>query len=107
LSASARATFQPSFSIDSVRKPPPGATITAAPVAFEASGRKGVRVATVTLRANMLPYWLCHVSGAVAPGKGPVPSSIALGCAGISMAVIASFGTVVAGVWLEGCAMMG
>src|SRR5919206_3906222 len=75
LSASARATFQPSFSIDSVRKPPPGATITAAPVAFDGSGRKGLRVATVTLRANLLPYWLCQDSGAVAPGNGPVPSS--------------------------------
>ena len=68
--ASARATSQPSFSIDSVRKPPPGATITAAPVAFAGSGRKGVSVATVTLRANVLPYWLCHDSGAVAPGSG-------------------------------------
>ncbi len=60
LSVSARATFQPSFSIDSVRKPPPGATITAAPVAFDGSGRNGRRVATVTFRANRLPYWLCH-----------------------------------------------
>src|SRR4029453_19581138 len=63
LSARARATFQPSFSIDSVRKPPPGAPITAAPVAFDGSGRKGLRVATVTFRANMLPYCLCHASG--------------------------------------------
>src|SRR5688572_30785687 len=43
LSARARATSQPSLFIDSVRKPPPGATITAAPVAFEGSGRKGLR----------------------------------------------------------------
>ena len=66
-----------------------------------------MRVATVTLRANMLPYWLCHDSGAVAPGNGPVPSSIASGCAGISMAHHLVGGTVVAGAWLEGCAMMG
>ena len=78
-SASARATFQPSFSIDSVRKPPPGATTTAAPLALAGSGRNGVSVATVTLRANWLPYWECHDSGAVASGSGPVPISIAFG----------------------------
>ena len=61
-SASARATFQPSFSIDRVRKPPPGATTTAAPLALARSGRNGVIVATVTLRANLLPYWECHDS---------------------------------------------
>ena len=61
-SASARATFQPSFSIDRVRKPPPGATTTAAPLALAGSGRNGVIVATVTLRANWLPYWECHDS---------------------------------------------
>ena len=34
--------------------------------------------------------------GRVAPGSGPVPSSIASGCGGISMAIILSFGTFVA-----------
>jgi hypothetical protein len=97
-SASARATFQPSFSIDRVRKPPPGATITAAPLAFDGSGRKGRRVATVTFRANLLPYWECHDSEAVAPGNGPVPSSTASGCAGISIAEILSLGAFFAGV---------
>src|SRR5436190_310042 len=81
--------------------------ITAAPLAFDGSGRKGRRVATVTFRANMLPYWRCHDSGVVAPGNGPVPSSIASGCAGISIAVILSFGTFVAGAWLDDCAMTG
>src|SRR5690349_18954776 len=91
LSASARATFQPSFSMDKVRKPPPGATTTAAPLALAGSGRKGVSVATVTLRANRLPYWLCQDSGFFAPGSGPVPISIALGCEGVAMGVIRSF----------------
>jgi hypothetical protein len=48
-------------------------------------------VATVTLRAKRLPYWLCQASGAVAPGKAPVPSTIAFGCAGMDVAVILSF----------------
>src|SRR4051812_35990778 len=107
LSASARATFQPSFSIDNVRNPPPGATITAAPLALEGSGRNGRSVATVTFRANLLPYWLCHDSATVAPGNGPVPSSIASGCAGVSMAVILSLRALVAGAWLAVCAMPG
>ena len=87
-SASARATFQPSFSMDKVRKPPPGATTTAAPLALAGSGRKGVNVATVTLRANRLPYWLCQDSGFLASGRGPVPISIAVGCEGVGMGVI-------------------
>ncbi len=89
-SASARATSQPSFCIDSERKPPPGATITAVPVALAGSGRNGVSVATVTLRANTLPYWRCQASGFFASGSAPVPSSIAAGCAGMAMEVIAS-----------------
>src|SRR5690606_30458259 len=84
------ATSQPSFSIESVRKPPPGATITAAPLALPSAGRKGGRVASVTLRANMLPYWLCHDSDVVAPGSGAVPRAIAVGCAGDAIAVIVS-----------------
>src|SRR6185369_6962604 len=90
-SASARATFQPSFSIDKVRKPPPGATTTAAPLALAGSGRKGVNVAIVTLRANRLPYCICQDSGFFASGSGPVPISIALGCEGVAMGVILSF----------------
>ena len=39
----------------------------------------GMGAATVTFRANMLPYWRCQASGAVASGNGPVPSSIASG----------------------------
>src|SRR4029079_17919251 len=89
--ASARATLQPSFSMDKVRKPPPGATMTAAPLAFAGSGRKGVNVAIVTLRANRLPYWVCQASGFFAPGSGPVPMSIALGCEGVAMGIILSF----------------
>ena len=83
-------TSQPSFCIESVVKPPPGATITAVPVALAGSGRKGVSVATVTLRANTLPYWLCQDSDDFAPGSAPVPSSIASGCAGIGMGAILS-----------------
>jgi hypothetical protein len=55
------------------------------------SGRNGVSVATVTLRAKTLPYWLCQDSGTVALGSGPVPSSMAFGCAGIAIGVILSF----------------
>src|SRR4030095_15164708 len=77
--------------MDHVRKPPPGATMTAAPLALAASGKKGVSVAIITLRANLLPYWLCQDSGFFAPGSGPVPTSIALGCAGVAMGVIRSF----------------
>jgi hypothetical protein len=77
--------------MDKVRKPPPGATTTAAPLAFVGSGRKGVNVAIVTLRANRLPYWVCQDSGFFAPGSGPVPISIALGCEGVAMGVILSF----------------
>src|SRR4030095_9257980 len=87
-SASARATVDPSFSIDRGRKPPPGATTTAAPLALARSGRKGVSVATVTFRANLLPYSLCQDSGVFAPGSAPVPMSIALGCEGVAMGVI-------------------
>ena len=48
--ARARATCQPSWSIARAMKAPPGATITAAPVALAGSGRTGVRVGRVTLR---------------------------------------------------------
>src|SRR5690606_32463850 len=75
---------------DSERKPPPGATITAAPVALSGSGRNGVSVASVTLRANTRSYWRCQLSGLVAPGSGPVPSGIASGCAGVSIATMVS-----------------
>src|SRR6185295_9566771 len=77
--------------MDKVRKPPPGATTTAAPLALARSGRKGVNVATVTLRANRLPYCVCQDSEFFAPGSGPVPISIALGCEGVAMGVILSF----------------
>src|SRR5690606_253164 len=89
-SLSARATSQPSFSIDSERKPPPGATITAAPVALAGSGRNGVRVASVTLRANTLPYCLCQTSGFFASGSGPVGSLIASGWTGVAIGVMRS-----------------
>src|SRR6185437_6737615 len=56
---------------------------------------------------NLLPYWLCHDSGVAAPGSGPVPSSIASGCAGISMATILSFGILLAGAWPDDCARTG
>src|SRR4029434_1649763 len=91
LSANARATFQPALASDKVRHPPPSATTTAAPLALAGSGRKGVNVAIVTLRANRLPYWVCQDSGFFAPGSGPVPISIALGCEGVAMGVILSF----------------
>jgi hypothetical protein len=57
---------------------------------IQESGRKGVSVATVTLRANRLPYWLYQDSGFFAPGGGPVPISIASGCEGVAMGVIRS-----------------
>jgi len=85
------ATSQPSFSIDRVTKPPPGATITAAPVALAGSGRNGVSVASVTLRTNELPYCLCQLSVSFAPGSGPVSSLIAFGWAGVAIGVMASF----------------
>jgi len=48
-------------------------------------------VATVTLRAKTLPYWLCQLSTFVAPGSGPVFRVIAFGWAGIAIGVILSF----------------
>ena len=54
--ASALATSEPSFSIDSDLNPPPGATITAVPLALAGSGRNGVSVATLTSRAKFFPY---------------------------------------------------
>src|SRR5580704_8397093 len=89
--ASAFATFHPSFSIERVRKPPPGATMTAAPVAVDLDGRNGVSVAMLTFRANILPYWECHASSAVASGSLPVLSTIAFGCLGVAIGVILSF----------------
>src|SRR5688572_13076117 len=44
-SASACATSQPSLPIDNHLKPPPGATMTAAPFALPALGKNGVSVA--------------------------------------------------------------
>ena len=65
--------------------------MTAAPVALPFGGRNGVRVATVTFLAKTLPYWLCQDSSTVAPGNGPVPRTIAVGCFGIAIGVILSF----------------
>ena len=59
-------------------------------VALAGSGRKGVSVASVTLRANTRSYWWCQASLWVAPGSGPVPSAMASGCAGVSIATIVS-----------------
>src|SRR5438309_5380257 len=91
LAASARATSEPSFSIESERNPPPGATIAAAPVAFPESGRYGVNVATVTFRANALSYCRYQLSCVVAPGRDPVPRGIASCWGGVEMGVIAAF----------------
>ena len=42
----------------------------ASALALAGSGRNGVIVATVTLRANLLPYWVCHDSWAFASEAG-------------------------------------
>src|SRR5690606_26209351 len=55
------------------------------------SGRNGVSVASVTFRANTLPYWLCQASAFLASGSGPVSSAIAVGWSGVAMGVILSF----------------
>ncbi|WP_205619674.1 hypothetical protein [Eudoraea adriatica] len=60
----ASATSQPSFPSESHRKPPPGATITAAPFAFPGSGMKGVRVAVIMFLAMGSPHCLNQVSEA-------------------------------------------
>lgn len=87
-SAGARAKRQPSFSIDSIRKPPPGATITARPLASAGSGRNGVSVAVETLRVIATPYWRNQASGACDPATPPVPSGIAVGSAGAAVGTI-------------------
>jgi hypothetical protein len=81
---SACATSQPSLPIDSHRKPPPGATMTAAPFALPFSGRNGVSVAVETLRAIGSPHWRNQLSLAVCPSTPPVPSGMALGSGGAS-----------------------
>src|SRR5690606_10985147 len=78
------ATSQPSLPIDSHLKPPPGATITAAPVATSGFGRKGVRVALEMFRAIGSPHWRNQVSGAGCPSTPPVFKGIALGSGGAS-----------------------
>src|SRR6187399_2354397 len=85
LSLSARATSQPSLPIDRIRKPPPGATITAAPLALAGSGRNGVSVARETLRTKGSPHCLYQVSFAACPSTPPVFSGIAFGSAGASI----------------------
>ena len=81
---SASATSQPSLPIESHLKPPPGATITAAPFALPGSGRKGVRVAVEMFRAIGSPHWRNQVSGAGWSSTPPVPSGMAFGSAGAS-----------------------
>jgi hypothetical protein len=51
-SASARATSIPSLPMSTATKPPPGTTITAAPVAMAGSGRTGRSVGRVTFRTR-------------------------------------------------------
>src|SRR6185312_7899360 len=82
---------EPSFSMERERKPPPGATITAVPVDCAGSGRYGVSVAMVTLRAKFRSYWRYQPSDPVAPGRGPVPSTIPSCWAGVGIGVILSF----------------
>src|SRR6188768_4547588 len=83
-SARACATSQPSLPNDNHLKPPPGATITAAPFALPALGRNGVSVAVEIFRAIGSPHWRNQVSGAFWPSTPPVPSRIAFGSAGFS-----------------------
>src|SRR6478609_4367161 len=83
--ARAFATSQPSFSMERVRNPPPGATITAAPVALDFEGKNGVRVAILTFRANTRPYCECQDSSTVDSGNLPVFSTIAFGCLGTAI----------------------
>src|SRR5690606_14764858 len=62
--ANASATSQPSLPKESHLKPPPGVTMTAVPFALPGSGKKGVRVAVVMLRAIGSPHWRNQVSDA-------------------------------------------
>ena len=87
LSLSARATSHPSLPMDRIRKPPPGATITAAPFALPGSGRNGVSVACETLRTKGSPHCLYQVSFAVCPSTPPVLRGMAFGSAGASICV--------------------
>jgi hypothetical protein len=84
-SRSASATSQPSSPIERMRKPPPGATMTAAPLALAGSGMNGVSVARETLRTKGLPHCLYQVSFAVCPSTPPVFRGIAPGSAGASI----------------------
>src|SRR5687768_15221809 len=72
-SARACATSQPSLLSDNHLKPPPGATITAAPFAVPGFGKKGVRVAVEMFRAIGSPHWRNQVSGEGWPSTPPVP----------------------------------
>src|SRR5690606_4021876 len=83
----ASATSHPSLPIERTRNAPPGATITAAPVACAGSGRKGVSVARDTLRTNGSPHCSYQLSSAGWPGTPPVLSGIALGSAGAGIGV--------------------
>jgi hypothetical protein len=70
-----------------MRNPPPGATITAAPLALSGSGRNGVSVARETLRTKGSPHCLYQVSCAVWPSTPPVPSGMAFDSSGASIGV--------------------
>src|SRR5690606_39528511 len=82
--ANASATSQPSLPIESHIKPPPGATMTAAPFALPGSGRNGVSVAVEMFRAIGSPHWRNQVSGAGWSSTPPVPSGMAWGSGGVS-----------------------
>ena len=80
----AEATSQPSLPIDSHRNPPPGATITAAPLAVPFSGKKGVSVALEMFLAIGSPHCLNQLSGAGWFSTLPVFRGIELGSSGAS-----------------------
>src|SRR5688572_17856274 len=61
-SAKACATSHPSLPIDNHRKPPPGATMTAAPLAVPGLGKNGVSVAVEMFRAIGSPHCRNQVS---------------------------------------------
>ena len=82
--ARASATSQPSFPMESQRYPPPGATMTAAPLALPFSGKNGVKVAWEIFLAIGSPHWRNQVSGAGWSFTDPVPKGIALGSFGAS-----------------------
>ena len=70
------ATSNPSLLIDRARKPPPGAIITAVPLALPASGTKTVSVGFVTLNTTFVCQLLLSFSASFQfqlsePGGGP------------------------------------